>query len=383
VAVVQLFGDEARSEGRFAERNQRLLDATRLSNIYDAGMYSLVDGMGSVFVALILWYGSGAVAPHLAALGVEVEPVSVGLLVAFMDYVERLFRPLRELSGKITILQRAAASLSKIQWLLEQPGAQDGSAELPQFRGALSMRGVSFRYRPDSEPILREVDLDVSPGEVVAIVGATGSGKTTLTRLLDRSYEGYEGSIRLDGVELRDIARDPLRRHVIAMRQDVQVFSESLRFNVDLGKSEISEAAREQAVDSAQARPMVERLGWEHPLKDRGADLSVGEGQLLSFARTCAHNPGLLILDEATASVDSLTEARIQAAIAGMLKGRTVMVIAHRLSTIQRADRICVMEAGRIVEQGSHAELMSLGGRYASLVEAGRAALSSPQMEAP
>jgi ATP-binding cassette subfamily B protein len=217
---------------------------------------------------------------------------------------------------------------------------------------------------------------------VVAIVGATGSGKTTLTRLLDRAYEGYTGSILLDGVELSTLSRQSLRRRVAAVRQDIVVFSATARFNISLGNPEISAERCAEAAAMTHATRFVERLGWEHVLKERGADLSVGEGQLLTFARTLAHSPDVVILDEATASVDSATEALVQEAIARILVGRTVLVIAHRLSTIQRADRIAVMERGRVMELGSHAELMALGGRYAGLVEAGRGAADG-QAEGP
>lgn len=380
VQVVQLMGDEARTARRFDERNRRFRDATKTANWYDAGMFALVDGTSRVFTAVMLWVGAGVATDQLRGLGVDVpfEPVTAGLMVAFIDYLDRLFRPLRELSGKVTIIQRAVASLSKIFWLFEAGSAvEDGGGETGDIRGHIVLRDVRFRYRPDADDVLKGIDLEVQPGESVAIVGASGSGKTTLTRLLDRSYAGYTGSITLDGKELSGLRLSDLRREVAAVRQDIQVFSESVRFNVDLDNPAVDSEARETASALVHADRFVHRLGWEHTLRERGADLSVGEGQLLTFARTMAHDPAVIILDEATASVDSITEALVQDAIQRILERKTVIVIAHRLSTVQSADRIVVMGAGEILEQGSHAELMAMGGAYAALVAAGQGAVGA------
>jgi len=375
VQVVQLMGDEARTEARFDDRNRRFRDATKTANWYDAGMFALVDGTSRIFTAVMLWLGAGVASRQLLELGVDLpfEPVTAGLMVAFIDYLDRLFRPLRELSGKVTIIQRAIAALSKIFWLFEAGDRlQDGGADLGAVRGHIVLRDVRFRYRQDAEEVLKGIDLEVVPGESVAIVGASGSGKTTLTRLLDRSYAGYTGSITLDGQEISSLRLSELRQRVASVRQDIQVFSESVGFNVDLDSPDIEPAAREAAASLVHADRFVDRLGWTHLLRERGADLSVGEGQLLTFARTMAHDPSVIILDEATASVDSITEALVQDAIARILERKTVIVIAHRLSTVQSADRIVVMGGGRILEQGSHATLMAAGGPYAALVAAGQ-----------
>ncbi|MBL8617855.1 MAG: ABC transporter ATP-binding protein [Deltaproteobacteria bacterium] len=376
--VIQLQGAQPWAEAEFARRSRTFTEANKSANIYDAAMFAVVDGASRIFVAVVLWGGTGLAADALAAVGIEgaAPPLSVGLLVAFMDYLDRLFRPLRELSGKITILQRAATSLQRLFWLLDvNDKVEPGTVAAPRLRGALVLEGVRFRYRPDQPEVLKGVDLRVEPGQSVAVVGATGSGKTTLMRLLDRSYDGYTGSVRVDGHELRALDPAGLRRQLVAVRQDIQLFAQPLSFNVDLGNSEISVTAREAAAAAANATGFVERLGWGHVLRERGADLSVGEGQLLTFARALAHDPVLVILDEATASVDSLTEGLVQEAIGRILEGRTVLIVAHRLSTVQRADRIAVMADGQVVEFGAHAELLALGGRYAALVAAGQVAL--------
>lgn len=359
--VVQLYRDEARTMEQYDERLFGYRDATIRTNIFDALLYASMDGMRSITMALMLWYGTGSVLDGV---------VTAGLLAAFIEYISQLYRPIQEFSAKVAILQRAASALEKIFGLLDiEDAVSPGSVDLPEEpRGHLVFEQVHFAYREGTD-VLHGIDLEVRPGEVVALVGRTGSGKTTLGKLLVRMYDGYRGSITVDGVELREIRPTSLRQGLGMVRQDVQLFPGDVRFNLALGK-ELSDEALLRAVQQAHAEPAVQRLGGlDGPVTHGGKNLSVGEAQLLSFARTMAHDPPIVVLDEATASVDSLTEARVQAATEAVLEEKTVIVIAHRLSTVMTADRIAVMRDGRIVELGRHEELVALGGLYAQLVE--------------
>ena len=371
VPVIQLFGAESTMLSAFETRNRRFRDLTSRSNVIDSLAYAVVDGMGAIFMAVVLGVGAGMAAEGMGLDAFGVEPRSAGLLVAFIDYMQRLFRPLRDAAGKIAVIQRAAASLAKIDELFaDAEPAEPGEQTPGSMEGRIQIRDLWFSYRDDTDDVLRGINMDVNPGEVVAIVGATGSGKTTLGRVLDKSYGGYRGSITVDGEELRELRTDQLREKLAAVRQEIQLFSAPLGFNVDLDNDRIDEAQRDDAATVVRASQLVERLGWGHLLKERGSDLSVGEGQLVTFARAMAHDPMVVIMDEATASIDSLTEARIQDAIEAIMEEKTAIVIAHRLSTIQKADRIFVMDHGRIVEHGDHQTLLAANGVYTSLVHA-------------
>ncbi len=369
IEVLQLYRQEERTQARFRALDAAHRDANVKNNFYDAALYALIDGISSMCVALMLFWG----ARQIGLAPGEGNAVTVGLVVAFVDYIDRVFRPLREFSGKVTFLQRAGASLEKIFWLL---GVDDritaGSTELPAHSpGRLVLRDVRFAYKPGND-ILKGITFTVEPGEVVAVVGRTGSGKSTLVRLLARVHDGYRGSIEVDGVELREIAPVSIRRAIGSVRQEVQLFTDTLRFNLTLGEDLDPERLRE-AVELTNARVIAERHpdGLDQSIRERGANVSAGEGQILALARAMARDPAIVILDEATASVDPLSERLLQEGIERVFARKTCLVIAHRLSTITHADRVVVLDEGAVVEMGTHAELLAKNGAYASLYAEG------------
>ena len=359
--VVQLFTREARNLRDFDAMNAEHRDAWVDSIRYDAALFAAVEMANGISTAVIIGYGA-----HLASQ----DLVTVGTLYVFIDWMRRFFLPLRDLSAKYSVMQSAMASTERIAQLLDaEPAIRDRADAAPQEKkartGEVTFENVWFAYN-DEDWILKDVSFRVAPGERVALVGSTGAGKTSVIKLLDRLYDVNRGRILLDGVDLRDIPQHALRRRIAMVLQDVFLFSGTVASNIGLERPDVSRAAIERAARAVEAHRFLERLpqGYDTSLRERGSDLSAGQRQLLSFARALAHGGDVLILDEATSSVDPETEVLVQRGIHALLEGRTAIVIAHRLSTIQDVDRIHVLHKGRIVETGTHDELLALRGTY-------------------
>jgi ABC-type multidrug transport system fused ATPase/permease subunit len=364
MSIIQLFAREEKTYREFEVLNADHRDAYHLSNLYEAGLYSMVEAAGSVSVGLLLWYGGGQ-ALHGA--------IGIGTLVAFKEYLHRFFVPLRDFSQKYTVMQSAMASAERIFQLLDTP-VEIASPRLPQvpkpFRGEVVFDNVWFHYKT-GDPVLKGVSFRIEPGEKVALVGATGSGKTTTIKLLNRLYEIQQGSIQVGGVDVREWDLRTLRRHIGVVLQDVFLFSGDVRANLALGDSSIALEQIENAARVANAESFIRRLpdGYAAQVRERGSNFSAGQRQLLSLARVLVYQPEILVMDEATSSIDTETEALIQDALEKIMRGRTCLVIAHRLSTIRNADRIVVLHHGEVREVGSHAELMERQGIYYRLYQ--------------
>lgn len=359
MAVIQLFVREEKSFREFDELNAAHRDANHLSNTYEAALYSMVEAAGAVSVALLLWYGGGEVLHGV---------IGIGTLVAFKEYIHRFFVPLRDFSQKYTVMQSAMSSAERIFHLLDTPVTISSPARpvIPKpFRGEVEFKDVWFSYRKD-EPVLKGISFRIEPGEKVALVGATGSGKTTTIKLLSRFYDIQRGSIRVGGVDVRDWELQALRRHIGVVLQDVFLFSGDVRTNLCLGDQSVSLESIERAARYANAEGFIRRLpgGFDAQVRERGSNFSTGQRQLLALARVLVFEPEILVLDEATSSVDTETELLIQDALEKIMRERTCLVIAHRLSTIRNADRIVVLHRGEVREIGSHAELLERRGIY-------------------
>ena len=363
-AVVQIFGQEEKRATRFEKINREHLDANLQSIFYYAVFYPLLELVGALAVALIVWYGG---------MQVFAGTLTLGALVAFIQYSDRFFRPISDLSEKYTILQSAMASSERIFKLLDtEPSitAPHGGKADGIRVGDIEFRDVSFGYNP-GEPVLRNVSFRIQPGERVALVGATGAGKSTIIALLSRFYDVTEGAILIDGKNVREYEPQILRRGIGVVLQDVFLFSGSVADNISLGDDAISEAQIRQAADTVHADGFIRQLerGYQTRVGERGSSLSVGQKQLLAFARALVRDPRILVLDEATSSIDTDTELLIRDALERLLRGRTSIVIAHRLSTVQNADRILVLHHGRVRESGTHQELLRMKGIYWKLFQ--------------
>ena len=365
--VIQLFAHERASFAEFDEHNAAHRDANHLSNVYEAALFSIIEAVSSIAMALVVWYGSGQI---LAGV------VAFGTLVAFIEYIQKFFVPIREFSTKYAVMQSAITAAERVFQLLDTPfeitspeRPERVPADAPE-RGAVRFENVWFAYKGD-DFVLRDVSLEVRPGETVAIVGATGSGKSTIIKLLGRSFDVRKGSVRVSGVDVRAWDLGELRREIGIVLQDAFLFSGTLASNVTLGRPEVTDETLRATVRAVNLERFVASLpqGFDQPIRERGNNLSAGQRQLLAFARALAYDPRILVLDEATSSVDAETEQLVQEALERLLRGRTAIVIAHRLSTIERADRIVVLHHGVVREVGTHAELLARGQIYARLYE--------------
>jgi ATP-binding cassette subfamily B protein len=377
ISIIQIFNRERDEERRFSLLNESYRDANMPVIFWDASLYALVEALSSIAVALIIWYGGGEILKGA---------VTFGVLVAFIQYIEKFFAPVRDLSAKYSVMQGAMASLERIFALLDTENREQGSGQREQEKQRyehaidsplypvsrtlspeiplIEFRDVSFSYNNGND-ILSGFNLSVGRGERIALVGESGGGKTTITRLLTRLYEIERGSILLQGTDIRDLNLAQVRRKVGVVLQDPCLFAGSIEFNISLGDEQAGQRVRKAAA-AVGADRFIERLrnGYNEEVRERGSNFSVGEKQLISFARAVAFDPEILVLDEATASIDSASEQMIQEGIRGMMQGRTSLVIAHRLSTIQDADRIVTIHHGIKVEEGTHEELIRAGGIY-------------------
>src|SRR5450631_1430051 len=391
IVVLQLFNREQKSYERFEKINRTHMDAFKDAILAHAIYYPIVEVLSAIAIACVVWFGGNQVLRNA---------VSLGVLVAFMQYAQRFFRPIQDLSEKYNILQSAMASSERVFKLLDTKIEVTSPAitKRPQGPGRIEFDHVWFAYnvsgqsgasvvaglRPAgtgqspvstqaTEPdwVLRDVSFVLEPGETIAVVGHTGAGKTTLISLLMRFYDVQRGAVRIDGLDIKEMNLDDLRNRFGVVLQDPFLFSGTVEGNIRLGTARIQDADVEQAAEDVNLGDFIRTLpgGFKEEVRERGSTLSTGQKQLISFARALAHNPKILILDEATSSVDTETEFRVRDALNRMVEGRTALIIAHRLSTIQRADKIIVMHKGQVREMGTHQQLLAQRGIYYKLYQ--------------
>jgi ATP-binding cassette subfamily B protein len=393
IVPLQLFNRERKSYEEFEAVNAQHMEAFKDAILAYALYYPVVETLSSIAIACVLWFGGHSVLSGITTLGV---------LVAFMQYAQRFFRPIQDLSEKFNILQSAMAAAERIFKLLDtEPGIQSPAVEKePDGPGRIEFDNVWFAYRhvplevateaanetsdevpaeEEREPVasqewdwvLRGVSFTIEPGQTVAIVGHTGAGKTTLISLLLRFYDVQQGAVRIDGVDVREMNLQKLRRRCGVVLQDPFLFSGTIADNIRLGSAHVTREAVESAAEEVNVADFILSLpeGFDSMLQERGNTLSTGQKQLVSFARALAHNPRILILDEATSSVDTETEFRVREALTRLVEGRTSLIVAHRLSTIQRADKIIVMHKGKVREMGTHQQLLGARGLYWKLYQ--------------
>ncbi|MEZ4594535.1 MAG: ABC transporter ATP-binding protein, partial [Chloroflexota bacterium] len=363
--VIQAFAQEEVAQARFDAINETNktahVDAMSLSFVF----LPSIEFMGMLATAVVLWFGGVAVSRG---------EVTLGVLVAFLAYVTRFFQPIQELSQLYTTMQSAMAGGEQVIRLIDtEPSVADApdASEMPRVRGEVELRDVSFRYRPETPEVLHHINLHIAAGQTVALVGPTGAGKSSIANLIARFYDATEGQVLIDGIDVQAVQQQSLRAQTGIVSQDPFLFSGTIGDNIRFGNEAATETAVTQAAKLANAHEFIAALpdGYETQILEGGVNISLGQRQLICIARAVLADPRLLILDEATANVDTLTEALIQEALERLLQGRTAIVIAHRLSTIRRADLICVVRDGRIVEQGVHEDLLAQKGLYRELYE--------------
>ena len=359
--IVQIFNAEEREYKKFQEINKKHRQANMKSVMYYSVYYPVAEVISAGTIGLLIWYGSGAVLR---------QEVQIGVLISFIMYINMFFRPIRMIADRFNTLQMGIVSTKRIMSLLDSTEhiPDNGNYKAEEIQGEVEFEHVKFAYN-DEDWVLQDISFKVPVGETIALVGATGAGKSSVINLLSRFYEINEGKISLDGKDITEYDLDNLRSHIAVVLQDVFLFSDTIFNNITLKNPEIS---REKVIEAAElvgAKEFIERLpgGFDYNVMERGATLSVGQRQLISFVRAMVYDPKIIVLDEATSSVDSETEELIQSAIQKLMKGRTAIVIAHRLSTIQNAHQILVLDKGRIVESGNHETLLEKDGFYANL----------------
>lgn len=362
--IVQIFGSEQREFEKFKEINKEHLNSNLRSVLYYSVYFPVAEIIAAMGIGLLVWYGARGVIHQ------EQTGITIGTLTAFIMYIQMFFRPIRMIADRYNTLQMGIVSSSRIINILDSQEhvMPNGTQVAETLRGDVSFEHVSFAYN-EGENILKDITFRIGAGQTVALVGATGAGKSSVISLLNRFYDIQRGSITVDGVDIQQYEVGFLRRHIGVVMQDVFLFSDSIRSNITLGNPDITDEMILEAADEVGALRFIERLPGklDYQVMERGSTLSVGQRQLLSFIRAMVYHPKILILDEATSSVDSETESMIQDAIGRMMHGRTSIVIAHRLSTIQKADTILVMEKGEIKESGRHEDLLEQHGLYAQL----------------
>ncbi|MFV0365984.1 MAG: ABC transporter ATP-binding protein [Mangrovibacterium sp.] len=361
--TIQLYAAQEEVFNKYDKLNKEFCDAQNHSNVYDSTLYSIIDGITSVATALVLGFG---------AYSIWGDSLSIGVLVVFITSLERLFIPVRQFAQQVSTIQRAFSSLEHVSELfdteVEEEIQHDASPIVLQ---DIVFEHVSFCYNEDADDVLKDVSFKLKKGDRLALVGTTGSGKSTIIKLLSKSYTGYRGSIKINGIELRDISIHQLRKAVSVMQQDIFMFNNSIEFNIALGRKNITKEQVLEAAEFVYANRFIEKLPeqYQYKVQDNGGNLSKGQAQLISFARAIAGHSELIILDEATSSVDSLTEQYIQNAIANIFAQKTVIAVAHRLSTIRNSSLILVLDKGEVIERGTHQELVNMSGKYATLVQ--------------